>query len=365
MDIYTLIKENSKDSFYIQEYLDLCSKQYESDTFENHRILPRSLYPEYIDFDIHGWNKAKLPTEKHLIAHWYLYKIYKNKETTHAFRMMVEMKRGLDKLSKQEVEIIAETYKFAKIESNKHFSSLHKDLQIITNGIIQYKIPIGQIIPDGFRLGRIPAIPSGTYITISNSDQSKTKSVPSNKLNYYLELGWIIGGLHKTIITNGIETKTLYGLDPNIPDGWVKGDCRKTEKKNMGGASNKGKPSKRKGKKYYINQDGTHQIFCLPEDVPLGYKNKQICQKISKWLPNNCITTPTCKWTDKITGILYLLPNYIDFSADFIEGHLKARGRSSRVKNRFWCHNKITKEEKMVHAIPTGFERGRLKLMNL
>lgn len=39
-----------------------------------HHILPRSIYPEYIDLKINTWNKAILKTRSHLIAHYMLAK---------------------------------------------------------------------------------------------------------------------------------------------------------------------------------------------------------------------------------------------------------------------------------------------------
>ena len=38
----------------------------------NHHILPRSLFPEYIDLKVHIWNKAILKTRAYLIAHYIL-----------------------------------------------------------------------------------------------------------------------------------------------------------------------------------------------------------------------------------------------------------------------------------------------------
>lgn len=41
---------------------------------EKHHILPKSVYPEYIDFNIYAWNEANLTPRQHYIAHYMLAK---------------------------------------------------------------------------------------------------------------------------------------------------------------------------------------------------------------------------------------------------------------------------------------------------
>lgn len=44
--------------------------------YENHHILPRSLFPEYQCFSSFPWNKARLSYRQHIIAHWMLARIF-------------------------------------------------------------------------------------------------------------------------------------------------------------------------------------------------------------------------------------------------------------------------------------------------
>jgi hypothetical protein len=123
MSIYQYLLPFVKDATFLNDYITLCATKFDSESIEKHHILPRKIFPEFSDLSLHEWNCSRLPPDRHIVAHWYLYKILRNKEVTHAFRMMVEMKRGISKLTRDEVLIIAENYKLAKIESKQYMSN--------------------------------------------------------------------------------------------------------------------------------------------------------------------------------------------------------------------------------------------------
>ena len=54
----------------------------------SHHILPRSLFPEFVNLFENKWNDAKLSERHHYIAHLLLWKACNNKEMTYALNMM-------------------------------------------------------------------------------------------------------------------------------------------------------------------------------------------------------------------------------------------------------------------------------------
>ena len=80
-----------KSNKYYQKYIDLInkykfkSKNYSEDTYDLskeygydiHHIVPRAYFKnvDITDFDIinHEYNLIKLPYDKHMLAHWYMY----------------------------------------------------------------------------------------------------------------------------------------------------------------------------------------------------------------------------------------------------------------------------------------------------
>jgi hypothetical protein len=55
---------------------------------EAHHILPKSMFPKFKDGRKHKWNIIKLSARQHFIAHWMLWKAFRNQSMTHAFHCM-------------------------------------------------------------------------------------------------------------------------------------------------------------------------------------------------------------------------------------------------------------------------------------
>jgi hypothetical protein len=53
-----------------------------------HHICPKSMWREYSDLGVNTWNGIKLTPREHFIAHWMLWKSYRNVEMAYAFRFM-------------------------------------------------------------------------------------------------------------------------------------------------------------------------------------------------------------------------------------------------------------------------------------
>lgn len=83
------IKTDSSD--FRKEYLKLINnakKNPPNDNYEIHHILPKSIFPLWKNRES---NLIKLSFEEHYKAHFFLYKIYKNKEMALAFKFMLDI----------------------------------------------------------------------------------------------------------------------------------------------------------------------------------------------------------------------------------------------------------------------------------
>ncbi len=84
-----------ENSFYMRRYVKfiesciLKNTELSSEIYtENHHILPKSLFPDYMNLNLYSWNKVTLTARQHYIAHLLLWKSFRNVATTAAIRMM-------------------------------------------------------------------------------------------------------------------------------------------------------------------------------------------------------------------------------------------------------------------------------------
>lgn len=93
MDIYaikeTLLQANPLSEHFLERYVKLIAHAIENPTKnsykERHHILPSSMFPDYKK---EKWNIISLSARQHFIAHWMLWKAFRNKEMTCAFWFM-------------------------------------------------------------------------------------------------------------------------------------------------------------------------------------------------------------------------------------------------------------------------------------
>ena len=88
---------------------------------ENHHILPRKLFPEYVNLNINSWNSASLPKRNHIIAHYILAKAIKVQATLAAFNMM---KRALTQID--DITELATLYEEYRESFSNMFSKINK-----------------------------------------------------------------------------------------------------------------------------------------------------------------------------------------------------------------------------------------------
>lgn len=123
MNIYKILSSKPHNPHYLNRYIkfiEYCKVNNENkdlDYTEEHHICPKAneMFPEFLLFSEYPWNKVELTSRQHFIAHYILWKCYRNKSAARAFNMMAKcpnqyrMKyhyRG--KLSSREYEILKE-----------------------------------------------------------------------------------------------------------------------------------------------------------------------------------------------------------------------------------------------------------------
>lgn len=91
MDITPHLTQHPHDAAWVAFYLKFVQEQRPVEaTSELHHILPRAVFPEFADLNLHPWNGAVLTPADHLLAHYYLYRALPwEPSVAMAFRMMV------------------------------------------------------------------------------------------------------------------------------------------------------------------------------------------------------------------------------------------------------------------------------------
>lgn len=85
MNIYTKFKSLAKNEHYFNKYINFiiyCQNRKTNETFfEKHHILPRSIFPEYVDLKKHSWNSINLTPREHIISHILLHFAFGGKQS--------------------------------------------------------------------------------------------------------------------------------------------------------------------------------------------------------------------------------------------------------------------------------------------
>lgn len=98
--------EYIKDLNYLDEYINYIkesiNKDYDNNTiYENHHILPRCIFPDYIK---NKENIVKIGAKEHLKCHWLLYKLLNHRKISYALNMMLNrIDWNFDDLTEQDM----------------------------------------------------------------------------------------------------------------------------------------------------------------------------------------------------------------------------------------------------------------------
>jgi DnaJ-class molecular chaperone len=89
MDIYPILSSIPHNTHYLTRYFKFIESCSGSGKIKHH-ICPKAkgMFPHYSSLKINNWNCALLTDRQHFIAHWMLWKAYKNRAMTASFNMM-------------------------------------------------------------------------------------------------------------------------------------------------------------------------------------------------------------------------------------------------------------------------------------
>jgi len=249
-----LLNENSKfnkETRYIRGYFNLIEsclkldrKYYESKQrknpnykyYERHHILPKSLFPQYKDFNKQfKWNKVLLTAKEHILAHILLMKHYKE----------INYKNGLYKTSWGFIATVGDNFKYKKYCNNMELGGKVTAKNIITGEVVKVDIddfknndnlvghtkgtlPVLNLLTNKIIVVTMEEFSSDDNLVSFNIDKVVVKDIRDNKIkqvskndfekySYYVgvNIGMVVA---KNILTNEKVrvTKEEFDNNPNL-----------------------------------------------------------------------------------------------------------------------------------------------------
>jgi hypothetical protein len=205
MDIYSILASKPHNFHYLKRYISFITKcqlinvDYAGQT-EGHHICPKAndMFPEYIDFKEHPWNKAELTPRQHFVAHLILWKVYPNfKSQTFAFWSM-KWKNGS--------KINSRLYESLILDFRKLSSNIHKDTVTVKD--LEGNSSKVSVNDPRFLSGELVGIQKG-MVTVKDSD-GNTHNI-SNKDPRYLS------GEYLPLTAGTIGVKDKEGNTSRVP----------------------------------------------------------------------------------------------------------------------------------------------------
>lgn len=198
-------------------FTNIChyANTYTKEICERHHILPRSLYPDYINFASHPWNLSRLTLRQHIIAHVMLHHIFGGK-MSFALNRMCKKQNGLYNRLYESTKLSYLNSEECKINAKKGGKSTKEKLE---EGMrIYYK--------DGISYGLMheedPRITAMNLTKVNNT---------TNKIKQQKEWGYNTSRLNiGTIMYNNGTIQKKFKKGDIVPDGWIKGGLRKYSK---------------------------------------------------------------------------------------------------------------------------------------
>lgn len=126
MDIYSILSSKPHNPHYLNRYIKFIEQCQQKNVgyecyVERHHICPKAddMFPEYVCFKTHPWNKAPLTPRQHFIAHLMLWKAFPSfySQTFAAWNM--KWKNGM--------EINSKIYESLKSDFRVLSSTINKD----------------------------------------------------------------------------------------------------------------------------------------------------------------------------------------------------------------------------------------------
>lgn len=251
------------DEDILNNYINFCLDNNNFDIIEgeNHHILPRSIFPEYENSLEFPKNITRLSYSNHLIAHYMLSLSINSFEMLHAFNMMNNFYNKNNIRNLEQYEYLKQKFRSELKESNwsksmKNKRHMFKDGKFISvpkdeikkyielgyelksptsdtiwknNGIISKRVFKGDHNYIDWKLGRLETKSKGKSTWITRN--SEKKRITYDKLEDYLNSGWILGSgknvstehyirIYKDNVNKSVEPKDL---EQYLSEGWKKG----------------------------------------------------------------------------------------------------------------------------------------------
>ena len=343
IDIYAILESKPHNPHYLKRYwnfIQRCAevnKNLGTEVYtESHHICPKSkdLFLDYKCFRKHAWNKIVLTARQHFLAHWMLFKAYRNQSTAYSLRTMSigQSNRYQSRSKSKNYELIKRETTQIVSESRKGIAS-YKDSQgnSVTCSTTDPRVLSGELISNSKgRRYKWKTHDAKTQSRISTDNRWKSHPVRTAKL-YFLEFQ----------ITLEYTRDNLTFL-PYLEQGWQFGQT-KEHKKMVALESNKTRSSESRkkagnniSKKIQIKKEAGIRI--RRESTKEERKNLRKGHK-----------NYTDLFYDKTKKELVIV-DILEESETIIKCFTKTKGRiiwDSEYNKRFWNKN--------VPIIPEGF----------
>lgn len=164
IDIYTILLSKPHNPHYLNRYWKFIQSRISTSEYsELHHICPKAkdLFPEYSSLSKNPWNKIRLSSREHFIAHWMLYKAYSGSQI-YAFHCMCSGQKSK-----------YQQYRYTKVNSKvyEQLKILHKTVMSESRkGIATYKDSDGNV---GRYLTSDPRVLSGELISTTKGRSIK------------------------------------------------------------------------------------------------------------------------------------------------------------------------------------------------
>lgn len=206
----------------LERYIDFCLSKHVikkelGKKYENHHILPKSLFPEYVNLKQNRWNCSTLSIKDHFIAHYLLSGAVSHNSTLVSLQLMA---RVFTSINEQDIEPLSKLYEERRILINKALSEMNKGKTMSpeqrklmserTKNKACYNDKYGNTF---FLMTNDPRVISGEFVHIRVGYTHKDSTIKLMCEN---------GIKDKRVCTNGVETKYI-SKDENLPDGFTWG----------------------------------------------------------------------------------------------------------------------------------------------
>lgn len=287
--IFQLFEQRVKilDKDILEKYIEFCiTKSDEYCVGEEHHILPRAHFPEYVDLKIHTYNRVKLSYTNHLKAHYLLVLSIDSVEMLYAFNMMnnfyntnnIANLENYEKLKKQFCEML-KTSKWANWKKGARWMYMSGKYELVPKEKIDNYLSNGWIFQ------------GNSTNTVWKNNGVIDKRVSLDDIEYK---NWEFGRVNfkeredSTWINNGNTKKLILTseLDDYLQKNWVKGSgefCKTTKGYIRISKNNKNKSIQKEDLEEYLNNGwviGAYCVYCSDCHAKISSLGKQnhICK---------------------------------------------------------------------------------------